>query len=316
MTVFPEKEMKQIFGETLAELGGEYPNMMVADADLHTTINTTPFRDRYYERFVECGIAEANMMGVSAGLAKLGFIVFPSTFAAFITRKALDPLFTNICCQKLNVKISGSYCGLTACECGQTHNVCDDIATVRSLPHIRIVDPGDNNELRSMLREIMKYNGPVYFRITNKTKLPDIFDESYQFEWGKAHVLKEGTDVTLCSTGLMTSICIKAAELLEREGIHAEVLHTASIRPLDEETIMASAKKTGCILTAENGRVFGGFGSAVAEAMARRYPVVMDMVGLEDEPAACANLGTLLEYHKLTPWDVAERAKALMKKKK
>jgi len=311
---FYKKNLREVFGETLVELGEYYKNMLVLDADLHTSTRTFLFKDKYPQRFIQCGIAEANEFGIAAGLAHVGFIPFPSTFAAFAARKALDQIYMNICCQNLNVKIPGSYTGMTATECGPSHNVGEDIAIMRSMPNMRVVDPGDNKELRSVMHEIMKIDGPVYFRVS-KAETPVLFDDDYCFEWGKGIVLKEGKDITIMSTGIMTGICLKAAEFLEKEDIKAEVIHMPSIKPIDEDLIVKTAKKTGCVLTVENGRVIGGFGSAVCEVLSKEYPVVTDLMGIGNTTIKSASLSELIRYYKLTPADVVLRAKKLLLKK-
>ena len=275
---FYQKNLREVFGETLVELGEKYNNVIVMDADLNTSTRTSLFRDRFPQRFIQCGIAEANMFGIAAGLAHMGYVPFPSTFAAFAARKSLDQVYMNICCQKLNVKIPGSYAGMTATECGPSHNAGEDLAVMRAMPFMRVVDPGDNNELRSVMYKMMEYDGPVYFRVP-KVEAPVLFDDGYQFEWGKGVVMRDGEDITLMGTGMMTGICLKAAELLQSEDISAEVIHMPSIKPIDEELIVRTAKKTGCMLSLENGRIIGGFGSAVSEVLAKEYPILLDMMG-------------------------------------
>lgn len=311
---FYKKNLRQVYGETLVELGEIYENVVVLDADLNTSTCTNLFKKRFPDRFIQCGIAEANMFSIAAGLAYMGYIPFPSTFAAFATRKAFDPLFLNICCQKLNVKIPGSYPGLTATECGPSHNVCDDVAAIRALPYIKVADAGDNRELRSLMFAMVEEPGPVYFRIP-KAELPVLFDENYRFEWGKGQRIREGKDVTLAGTGMMTGILLKAAVLLENEGIEAEVLHMASIKPLDEQLLLESAKKTDCVLTMENGRIYGGFGGAVSECVSEHCPVLVQSMGIGDEPVKSGDLGSLLEYYGLTPGHVVSRVKQLIQQK-
>lgn len=314
MMNFYSKNLREVYGDTLVEMGESDARVVVLDGDLRTSTCTDRFAARFPDRFVQCGIAEANMFSVAAGMAYLGYITFPSTFAAFVTRKALDPVFLNISCQKLNVKIPGSYPGLTATECGPSHNVCDDIAAVRALPHIRVAAAGDNYELRSLMLSMLKDEGPVYFRIP-KENMPELFDKDYRFEWGKGYTLRNGNDITIASTGMMTGIALMAAKLLSSEGKEARVLHLPSIKPIDDELLYKAAKETGCVLTIENGRIFGGFGGAVAESLVASCPVLMKMMGIPDEPAKSSDLGTLLAYYHLTPLDVKNEAIALIGKK-
>ena len=311
---FYEDSLRDVFGETLVHLGQQNDAIMVLDADLNTSINTCLFKEAFPNRFIQCGIAEANMFSIAAGMAYMGYTPFPTTFAAFVTRKALDPLFMNICCQKLNVKIAGSYPGLTATECGASHNTCDDIAAIRALPHIRVADVGDNRELMSLMETCVEQDGPVYFRVA-RANVPVLFDNSHRFAWGKGHELLAGRDVTILSTGMMTGLALKAAQLLQQEGKSAQVIHMPSIKPLDHELIVRAAKGTGAVLTIENGRVWGGFGGAVAELLVQEYPVVMDIMGIGDEPAACGSLGELLVHHNLTPADIALHAIGLIARK-
>ncbi|MBN1830132.1 MAG: transketolase family protein [Deltaproteobacteria bacterium] len=308
---FDNESMREVFGKTLVELGEKHDALIVMDADLNTSTRTVLFKKRFPDRFVQCGIAEGNMFGVAGGLSYAGFVPFPVTFAAFASRKALDVIFMNICCPKLNVKIPGCYAGVTAGEGGPSHNSAEDIAIMRSLPHMRVIDPGDNNELRSAMNEMMAYDGPVYFRVP-KVIPPLLMEEMQAFRWAKGIVIREGTDVSLIGTGIMTSICVKAAEFLEAEGIHAEVIHMPSIKPIDEDLIVKTAKKTGRIVTVENGSVYGGFGSAVAEVLVEKYPVKLDAVGIKDSTFGSAPIRDLLIHHKLTPKDVAERAKNIL----
>ena len=311
---FYYQNLREVYGDTLVALGEENERIIVLDADLNTSTCTDRFKKRFPDRFVQCGIAEANMFSVAAGMAYMGYITFPSTFASFVTRKALDPLFLNICCQQLNVKIPGSYPGLTATECGPSHNVCEDIAHIRTLPYIRVADVGDNHELVSLMKTIAKEEGPAYFRIP-KTNLPELFGSDYQFAWGKGYELRSGKDVTIASTGMMTALALQAAELLSKEGYEATVLHMPSIKPMDDELLMQAAKRTGCVLTIENGRAAGGFGGAVAESLSANYPVHIKMMGVMEAPAKSGDLGTLLCYYDLTPEGIKKEAITLVGKK-
>lgn len=312
MIRFYEKNLREVYGETLAELGERDPRIVVLDADLNTSTCADKFKKRFPDRFIQCGIAEANMFSIAAGMAHMGYIPFPSTFACFAVRKALDPVFMNICCQKLSVKIPGSYPGLTATECGPSHNICEDIATMRALPHMRVAAAGDNNELISMMRCMASEEGPAYFRIP-KAEMPRLFGPDHQFEWGRGYMLRSGKDVTIASTGMMTALALRAAELLDGEGISATVLHMPSIKPLDDELLAKAAKETGCVLTVENGRPAGGFGGAVAESLAVNCPVRMKMLGVDEAPARSSDLGTLLCHYGLAPDQIKIQATELVK---
>jgi transketolase len=302
------EEMREAFGRTLVELGQEFPNLVVLDADLNTSSKAVYFKEAFPARFIQCGIAEQNMFGIAAGLATQGFIPFPSTFAVFATKRALDQISVSIAYPKLNVKIPGSYVGIPTSRAGASHNSVIDMAVMRSIPNMRVVDPGDNNELRSVMRKAVLTDGPVYFRITRYT-LPQLFDETHEFQWGKGSRLVEGSDVTLVGTGMMTGLCLEAAEMLERDGIHSEVLHCGSVKPLDVDMVVTSANKTGAVVTAENGTVLGGLGSAVAEILGERTPSVLRRIGVRDQFIKSGGVHELLEYHGMTPGSIAGAAR-------
>jgi transketolase len=312
---FAKKSLREVFGETLVELGAQYSRMLVMDADLNTSARTVLFKEMYPDRFIQCGIAEANLFGMAAGLAAEGYVVFPSTFAAFATRKALDQVYVNIAYPNLDVKIAGSYCGMTAGECGPSHNCAEDLAVMRALPNVKVLDPGDNRELRSMMHRMMETPGPVYFRVS-KINAPELFDDGHEFAFGRGHLLRDGRDCALIGTGFMTAVALAAADLLEREGISAAVAHMPSIKPLDEELVHRLAKQTNAILTIENHRIFGGLGGAVAECTARHFPVLVDTVGLGDTVFEAAPIEHLMHHYKLTPSELAARARALVQRKR
>jgi transketolase len=304
-------EMRDVFGQTLAQLGKEYPRMLVLDADLHTSSKAGYFKAAYPDRFLQVGIAEQNLFGISAGLALEGFIPFPCTFAAFATRRALDQIAISICFPGLNVKIPGSYVGLPTSRAGASHNCIEDIAVMRSLPNMHVADPGDNADLRAIMRTAIETDGPVYFRVTRYT-FEDLFKPDHRFEWGKGEVLRPGCDVTLFGTGMMTSFCMKAAELLVQEGIDAEVVHLASIKPIDRELIAASAGKTGCAVSAENATIVGGFGSAVAEVLVETAPVPLIRIGVPDRFVSSGGIGDLFRVHGMLPEDIVRAAKTAL----
>jgi transketolase len=312
---YSKKPLREIFGETLVDLGAKHKNVVVLDADLNTSARTVLFKQKFPDRFIQCGIAEANLFGVAAGLAAQGYITFPSTFAAFAARKALDQIYVNIAYPKLDVKIAGSYCGMTATECGPSHNCAEDLAVMRALPHVKVLDPGDDRELASMMHAMVATPGPVYFRVS-KVNAPVLFGEGHQFEFGRGHLLREGRDITLLGTGFMTAVALGAAELLDRQGISAAVAHLPSIKPLDTELVVKLAKQTGALLTIENHRVFGGLGGAVAEATGREYPVHIENMGLGDDVFEAGPLQDLLRHYQLTPRAMAARAAALVQRKR
>jgi len=308
-------EMRDAFGRTLVELGGRYPRMITLDADLHTSSKATAFKKAYPERFIQVGIAEQNLFGIAAGLALSGFMPFPSTFAVFATRRALDQIAISISFPNLNVKIPGSYVGLPTSRAGASHNCIEDIAVMRALPNMRVADPADAADLAAIMRAAAEVHGPVYFRIA-RLAMPPVFGPDHRFEWGKGVVLREGRDVTLFATGIMTTFCLEAAKLLAAEGVAAEVVHLASIKPIDRELVAASAARTGCAVTAENATINGGFGSAVAEVLAESCPVPVHRIGVRDRWADSGGIRELFTHHRMQPDDIAAAARTAIAAKR
>jgi transketolase len=306
-------EMRLAFAETLVELGRADPRIVVLDNDVDLTSLTSLFRVAFPTRFIELGIAEKNVFGTAAGLAASGFVAVPTTFASFAARCALDQIIVSITQPGLNVKIPGHYIG--GSKAGASHIAIEDIAIMRSLPNMRVADPVDNNDLRAVMRAAFAVDGPVYFRVS-KLALPDVFGPDHTFEWGKGEVLREGSDVSIFSTGMLTLMAIEAARLLALEGISAEVIHLASIKPIDAELIAASACKTGCAVAAENSTVLGGFGAAVAEVLSESCPIPLRRIGYRDEWAHSASINDLLAHHHMTATDVAEAARTSMAARK
>ncbi len=304
-------EMRDAFGQALVELGHDYPQMILLDADLHTSSKATYFKQAFPDRFIQVGIAEQNMFGIAAGLALSGFITFPSTFAVFASRKALDQIAISICFPNLNVKIPGSYVGLPTSRAGASHNCIEDIAVMRAMPNMRVADAGDNADLCAIMRASMEVEGPVYFRIT-RYNLPTLFGSDHKFEWGKGHLLKVGEDVTLFGTGLMTGKCVEAADLLEKDGISAEVVHMGSIKPIDRALIGTSVSKTGCAVTAENATVIGGFGAAVAKVLGEECPVPVRRIGVRDRWVDSGGIDELFTHHGMQPTDIAQAVKEVI----
>jgi transketolase len=309
-------EMRDAFGHALVELGRMLPQMIVLDADLHTSSKAQYFKKAFPDRFIQVGIAEQNLFGISAGLALTGFIPFPSTFAVFAARRALDQIAISICYPKLNVKIPGSYVGLPTSRAGSSHNCIEDIAVMRALPNMRVADPGDNADLRAIMHAAVEVEGPVYFRITRYT-LPVLFGPEHHFEWGKGMIVRPGRDVTLFGTGMMTGFCVEAAKLLANESIDAEVVHLASIKPIDSELIEDSASRTGCAVSAENASILGGFGAAVGEVLGEKCPVPFERIGVRDRWVDSGGIKELFVHHGMTPEDIAFAAqRAIARKRK
>lgn len=307
-------EMRDAFGATLVEMGTKYEKMVFLDADLHTSTKASDFKKQFPERFIQNGIAEQNMFGVAAGLALEGFIPVPSTFAVFASRRALDQIAISICYPNLNVKIPGSYVGVPTSRAGASHNSMEDIAIMRSMPNLRIADPCSNNDLRAIMRKAMETEGPVYYRIS-RYELPEIFGDDHSFEWGKGIILLEGNDVTLFGTGIMTDFNLRAADILKKEKISAEVVHLASIKPIDSNLIIRSITKTGCAVTAENASVIGGFGDAVLEVVSEENPVLIRKIGVRDRFIESGGIEELLTIHCMQPEDIAVAARRVINSK-
>ncbi|MFW6268890.1 MAG: transketolase family protein [Bacillota bacterium] len=299
-------EMREVFGNTLKELGEEYPDIIVIDADLNTSTRTVDFKKRFPDRFIQAGIAEQNLFGIAAGLASEGYIPFPSTFATFASQKALDQISISIAYPKLNVKIPGSYGGLPTGKGGASHVAINDLAVMRTLPNMKVVAPGDNQELKSVMTRIVQEEGPVYFRII-RTEVADILDKDYEFQWGKGVKIKEGKDITLIGTGMMTGYCLEVIEILKNKNIDIELIHMSSLKPIDRNIIIESARKTGKIVTVENATVIGGLGSAVAEVLTeKKISASVKKIGVKDEYVKSGSEKQLFEYYNMTPDDIAE----------
>ena len=309
-----EMEMREAFGRALVDMGREETRIVVLDADLNTSSKTVLFKKAFPDRFFQVGIAEQNLFGIAAGLALEGYIPFPSTFAAFAARRALDQIAITICYPALKVLIPGSSVGLPTSRAGASHNCIEDLAIMRSLPHMRVADPGDNADLRAIMRTALEGDGPVYFRVTRLT-LPDLFGPDHRFEWGKGVLIRPGTDVTLFGTGMMTSLCMQAAGQLADEGIEAEVVHLASIKPIDCDLILDSIARTGCAVTAENASILGGMGSAVMEVIAENYPVPVRRIGVRDRWVDSGGIDELFTFHHMQPVDIAQAARESIRSK-
>lgn len=302
------KATREAYGEALRELGGQNENIVVLDADLSGSTKTAMFKKEYPTRFFNAGIAEQSMIGTAAGLAAAGKTAFASTFAVFATGRAFEQIRNSVCYPKLNVKVAATHAGLTVGEDGATHQAIEDVAIMRALPNMTVLVPADAAEAKAVVRWAAEYNGPVYIRL-GRSGVPDVFDETYEFKFGKAVTLKEGTDVTLIGMGIMTSAALEAAEMLAEEGISATVLNMPTIKPIDEEAIAAAAKATGAIVTCEEHNIIGGLGSAVAEVLAEKAPARLVRVGVKDTFGESGKPADLLKKYGLTASDIAAAAK-------
>jgi len=302
---------RDAYGEVLATLGEENNNIVVLDADLSGSTKTSLFAKKFPERFFNMGIAEGNMIGTAAGLAAAGKVPFASTFAIFAVGRAWEQVRQSVAYPKANVKIVATHSGVTVGEDGGSHQSVEDIAIMRAVPNMTVIVPADGIETALAVRAAADFNGPVYVRL-GRGKVPTIFDDSYRFSIGKGVQLRAGNDLTLIGTGLMTAQALLAADILQQEGISARVLHIATIKPLDEELILAAARETGAILTAEEHSVIGGLGGAVAELLAERCPVRLKRVGIQDRFGLSGKGDELLKYFGLMPENLVDAAKELL----
>lgn len=303
--------MRDVYGEVLIELGKAYPNLVVLDADVSKSTKTIGFSKAFPERFFDVGIAEANLMGISAGIASTGKIVFTSTFSVFASGKAYDQIRQSIAYPNRNVKIVTTHCGLTAGEDGAMHQAFEDIALMRSIPNMRVIAPCDGIETRSVLKKIVDLPGPFYVRLA-RPATPVIFDESYEFKLGKGIVIREGKDGIIVACGIMTAISLEASNLLLKEGIDIGVVNMSSIKPIDVELIQRMSKKYRFIFSCEDHSIIGGLGSAIAEVLPPTNAKLI-RIGIEDEFGDTGKYEELLRFYKLDPESIAEKIKTVVR---
>lgn len=273
---------RESYGNALAELGAEFENLVVLDADLAAATKTGVFKKAFPDRHIDCGIAECNMMGIAAGLAATGKIPFASSFAMFAAGRAFEQVRNSIAYPKLNVKIGATHAGISVGEDGATHQCNEDIALMRTIPGMVVINPSDDVEAKAAVRAAIEHEGPVYLRF-GRLAVPVINEKpDYKFELGKGVVLREGKDVTIIATGLPVSECLAAADKLAAEGIDAKVINIHTIKPLDEELVLAVAKETGKVVTVEEHSVIGGLGSAVCDVLSEKCPTKVMKIGIED----------------------------------
>ena len=306
---------REAYGKTLVELGATREDLVVLDADLAAATKTGMFKKAYPEKFIDVGIAEGNLMGVAAGLAATGHLVFASSFAMFAAGRAFEQVRNSIGYPHLNVKIGATHAGISVGEDGASHQCCEDIALMRSIPGMVILNPADDVEARACVLAAAEYDGPCYLRF-GRLAVDRIFSEDYKFQIGKGNVLKEGTDVTIIATGLMVHEALAAAETLKAEGISARIVNMASIKPIDRDIIVDSAKKTGAIVTAEEHNILGGLGSAVAEVLCETVPTPMLRVGVNDVFGKSGPAKELLHIYGLDAAHIVEEAKKAVAMKK
>ena len=303
---------RESYGNALAELGAQNPNVVVLDADLAGATKTGVFKKAFPERHIDCGIAEGNMMGVAAGLATCGKVVFASSFAMFAAGRAFEQVRNSIGYPHLNVKIGATHAGISVGEDGATHQCNEDIAIMRTIPGMVVICPADDVEARAAVKAAAEYVGPVYLRF-GRLAVPVINDEAnYKFEIGKGITLKEGKDVTIVATGLEVNESLEAAKLLEADGISAEVINIHTIKPIDKDLIVASAKKTGKVVTVEEHSIIGGLGGAVAEVLSEEAPTKMLRIGMMDRFGESGPAKALIEKYGLDAKSIYEKVKAWM----
>lgn len=301
------------YGKTLAELGRENDRIVALDADLAGSTNSGVFGKEFPERFFNCGIAEANMACISAGLAASGMIPFMSSFAMFATGRNYEQIRNSIGYPRLNVKICASHAGISVGEDGATHQCCEDLALMRSIPGMVVMCPSDDIETKACVRAAAEYKGPVYIRL-GRLAVPVINDHpDYKFEWGKGMTLREGNDVAIIATGLCVESAMTAAEMLEADGIHARVINIHTIKPIDEDIIVKAAKECGKIITVEEHSVIGGLGSAVCDVVCEKCPVTVKKIGVQDVFGYSGPALDLLAEFKLDGPGVYEQVKEFLK---
>lgn len=290
---------REAYGKALVQLGKENENVVVLDADLSKSTKTADFAKEYKERFINAGIAEQNLMGLSAGLASYGKIPFASTFAVFATGRAFEIIRNSICYPNLNVKIAATHAGITVGEDGGSHQSVEDLALMSSLPNMTVIVPADEAETVQVIKEAAKINGPVYIRL-GRLAAEDLFDETYKFEVGKGVIVKDGNDITIVTTGLTTNIALEAAKELENDKVSVRVIHMPTIKPIDEEILIKAAKETKCLITFEEHSIIGGLGDRVCSVTSSKSPVKVRKVGIEDTFGQSGTPKELLEYYGLT----------------
>jgi transketolase len=311
MTLPMGRPMREIFGETVAELANDDPRIVMLDGDVGSSTRADIFEKAHPERYLQMGIAEQNMLGVAAGMATMGLVPFISTFVSFAVVRPLDQIRVLIAQTGLNVKITPGYAGLFTGQTGMSHIIVDDMSIMRAMPGMVTVSPADDVEAAQALRWAAAYDGPCYVRLV-RDATQRLFDESYRFELGKAVVVREGSDVTLISTGSQTPRVVDAADLLAADGIDAHVLHVPTLKPIDVEAIVAAAERTGRVVTVEEHSVIGGLGGAVAEVLSEHRPTLVQRIGLQDVYVESGTNDDLLDIYRLSATRVAEQVRELL----
>lgn len=305
---------RESFGLALCELAKEHNDIVVLDADLAAATKTDIFKKAYPDRFFDCGIAEGNMIGVAAGLAAAGKVPFAASFAMFATGRAYEQIRNSVGYPHLNVKIAGSHAGISVGEDGATHQCCEDIALMRTIPGMVILNPADHYEMTAAVKAAYEYNGPVYIRL-GRLAIDSFNDpENYTFEIGKGITLHEGNDVTVIATGLVVYEALKAVKALEEKGINARLINMHTIKPIDKDIIIKAAKETGKIITIEEHNIIGGLGEAVCSVTSENCPVPVTRIGIEDTYGHSGPALSLIEEFGLDSKSLAQRIESIIKK--
>ena len=304
---------REAYGKALVELGRENENVVVLDADLSKSTKTADFKKEYPNRFINTGIAEQNLLGISAGLSKYGKIPFASTFAVFATGRAFEIIRNSICYPNMNVKIAATHAGITVGEDGGSHQSLEDIAIMNSLPNMSVLVPADAKETNEIIKYAAKHIGPVYIRL-GRLNSEDIFEDTYEFEYGKGVSLREGNECTIISTGITTSMAMKACDILKEENIDVRLIHMPTIKPIDREIIERASKETKFILTCEEHSVIGGLGQIVASVTSETVPTKVVKLGIDDVFGESATPSELLEKHGLTTDNIVKIIKENLNK--
>jgi transketolase len=314
MAEMVKKATRESYGLALTELAEQYPQVVVLDADLAEATKTAIFKKKYPERFVDCGIAEGNMVGVAAGLATCGKIPFATSFAMFSAGRAFEQVRNSVGYPKLNVKIVGSHAGISVGEDGATHQCLEDIALMREIPGMVVLNPADHYEMKSAVKAAIEHNGPVYIRLGRLAVESFNNDDNYRLEIGKGVTLRDGKDIAIVATGLMVSRALEAVKTLEQQGIDARLINIHTIKPIDGELLAKAAKETGKIVTVEEHNILGGLGDAVCGALSETYPVPVVKIGVNDEFGHSGPAVDLLEQYGLCASHIVEVVKNTLKK--
>jgi len=311
MKLFEELSMREVYGEELVRLGNDYPDLVVLDADVSSSTRSILFEQKFPDRFFNVGVAEADMADIAAGMALCGLKPVINSFAVFLTLKATEQIRNVICYNKLPVIIAGSYAGFSDSYDGASHHSIEDIAIMRVMPYLNVIVPADAIELKKALKHLMTMSEPAYIRIC-RNPTPIITDESDKFNFGKIKTIREGKDITIAACGIAVSMVIKAADELKTNGINAEVLNVSTIKPLDENTLIRSVRKTGCVLIVEEHSIIGGLFGAISEVLLKKYPVKSDCIGINDIFTETGDYIELLEKYQISAHSIVKKAIELL----